>query len=370
VAPVVVRIVALWCFPASREKPVLKPIAIAVGVVTVKLLLEARRSYILNTLKASVVVPTFNAGPTFEALLDKLFVQETDFDYEILVIDSGSTDGTLEQARRHGASVHQVPWAEFDHGATRDLGVSLSSGEYVAFIVQDAVPLDERWLAAMIENLDRDGLIAGVYGQQIPRPESSPLTHVLVNSRLTAGLERRQQFAGAPKRYAALPPAERRMLASFDNVSSCLRRSVWEEFPFGQTSFGEDLRWGKKVVEAGYKLVYEPRSAVFHSHERGAAYDLRRHYMEQRLLLDLFGLALVPNSLSLLSNILRSSAYLFNRLYQNDKAVNAVPRHALLAVKHAVFSQGGAYLGVKSRRLAAVSPRVFAKLDRYLSHGV
>jgi rhamnosyltransferase len=303
-------------------------------------------------------------------LLDKLFVQETNFDYEILVIDSGSTDGTVELARRYGVPVHQLPWEEFDHGATRDLGVSLSSGEYVALIVQDAVPIDERWLAAMVEDLDRDELVAGVYGRQIPHPESSPLTRVLVNDGVTAGLESREQFAGAPKLYRALPPTARRMLASFDNVSSCLRRSVWEEFPFGHTSFGEDLRWGKKVVEAGYKLVYEPRSAVFHSHERGATYDLRRHYVEQRLLLDLFGLALVPNSASLLLNVLRASAYLYRRLRRDEKAIKEAPRLALLAVKHAVFSQSGAYLGVKSRRLAGVSPRVFAKLDRYLSQGV
>ena len=324
----------------------------------------------LSTLKASVVILTYNAGPSFEALLDKLLVQKTDFDYEIFVIDSGSTDDTVELARRYGAPVHQVPRAKFDHGATRDLGVCLSSGAYVAFIVQDAVPLDERWLAAMVENLDRDELVAGVYGRQIPHPESSPLTRVLVNDGVTAGLERREQFVGASKRYAALPPAERRMLASFDNVSSCLRRSVWEEFPFGHTSFGEDLRWGKKVVEAGYKLVYEPRSAVFHSHERGAAYDLRRQYVEQRLFLDLFGLALVPNSASLLLNVLRASAYLYRQLRRDEKAIKKAPRLALLAVKHAVFSQSGAYLGVKSRRLAGVSPRVSAKLDYFLSSGV
>jgi rhamnosyltransferase len=324
----------------------------------------------LSTLKASVVILTYNAGPSFGALLDKLFVQKTDFDYEILVIDSGSTDGTVELARRYGAHVHQVPWAEFDHGATRDLGVSLSSGEYVAFMVQDAVPLDERWLASMVEDLDRDELVAGVYGRQIPRPESSPLTRVLVNSGVTAGLERREQFAGTPKLFRARPLTERRMLASFDNVSSCLRRSVWEEFPFGHTSFGEDLRWGKKVVEAGYKLVYEPHSAVFHSHERGAAYDLRRHYVEQRLLLDLFGLAVVPNSASLLLNVLRASAYLYRRLRGDEKAIKEAPRLALLAARHAVFSQSGAYLGAKSRRLAGVSPRVFAMLDRFLSRGV
>jgi rhamnosyltransferase len=318
----------------------------------------------------SVVILTFNAGPGFEALLGKLFGQEIGFPYEVLVIDSGSTDGTTDLARHFGASVHRISQAEFNHGATRDLGISLSRGEYVAFIVQDAVPLDERWLAAMVENLDRDELVAGVYGRQIPHPESSPLTRVLVNDGVTAGLERREQFAGAPKLYRALPPSARRMLASFDNVSSCLRRSVWEESPFGHTSFGEDLRWGKKVVEAGYKLVYEPHSAVFHSHERGAAYDLRRHYVEQRLLLDLFGLAVVPNSASLLLNVLRASAYLYRRLRGDEKAIKEAPRLALLAARHAVFSQSGAYLGAKSRRLAGVSPRVFAMLDRFLSRGV
>ena len=147
----------------------------------------------------------------------------------------------------------------------------------------------------MVENLKRDKLVAGVYGRQLPHLDSDELTRALVTGWPTAATTRREQFAGAPALYRALPPTERRMLATFDNVSSCLRRSVWEKIPFGQTNFGEDLRWGRQVVEAGYKLVYEPRSAVFHSHGRSAAYDLRRHYVDQRVLLDLFELVLVPN---------------------------------------------------------------------------
>ena len=324
----------------------------------------------VNTPRVSVVLVTFNAGAGFEALLGKLSSQQASFDYEIIVVDSGSTDGTVELARRYGASVHRVSRAEFDHGATRDLGVSLSRGEYAALVVQDAVPLDERWLAAMVENLDKDELTAGVYGRQVPRPESSPLTRVLVNSWPTAGLRRREQYVKDSALYHTLSPAERRSLATFDNVNSCVRRSVWEEIPFGRASFGEDLRWGKKVVEAGYKLVYEPRSAVFHSHERGAAYDLRRYYVNQRLLLDLFGLALVPNSVSLLLNVLRSSAFLYRRLRMDAKAQGGPSRFALLAGKYALYSQVGAYLGVKSHRLAEISPRVSATLDGFLSRHI
>ncbi len=318
-------------------------------------------------MKASVIVPTFNAGANFEKLLEGISDQETNFDYEVLILDSGSTDGTTELARRFGVSVHQIPRGEFEHGATRNLGVSLSSGEYAAFIVQDAVPLDERWLAAMVENLERDEMVAGVYGRQIPRPEASPLTRALVNSWPTADLEPREQYVEDPALYRALPPAERRSLATFDNVSSCVRRSVWGEIPFERTVFGEDLRWGKRVVEAGYKIVYEPRSAVFHSHERGALYDLRRHYVEGQLLLDLFGLALTPNLPCLLLNVLRSSAYLYLRLRQDEKVVLGAP---LLAIKHAVFSQTGAYLAAKNRRLARVRPGISGRLDRFLSKGI
>jgi rhamnosyltransferase len=321
-------------------------------------------------LKASVIVPTFNAGADFEKLLQGLSDQKTSFAYEVLVVDSGSTDGTAELARRYAASVHHIPRGEFEHGATRNLGVSLSSGEYVAFIVQDAVPLDERWLAAMVENLENDELVAGVYGRQIPRPESGPLTRVLVNGWPTADLERREQSVGDPALYRAASPAEQRSLATFDNVSSCLRRSVWEEIPFERTGFGEDIRWGKRVIRAGYKIVYEPRSAVFHSHERGAFYDLRRHYVDQSVIVDLFGLASTPNLVLLLLNILRASAYLYLRLLQDEKSVVSAARLVPLALNHAVFSQTGAYLAVKNRRLARVSPRLYHRLDRLLSRGV
>ena len=139
----------------------------------------------------SVVIPTFNAGPGFEELLRKLDAQEGDFEREVVVVDSGSTDGTAELAARHGAILHSVSKASFDHGATRDLGVSLSSGEYVALTVQDAMPLDERWLATMVENLQNDGRIAAVYGRHVPRPDAGVMTRALVGNLAVADTERR-----------------------------------------------------------------------------------------------------------------------------------------------------------------------------------
>ena len=316
---------------------------------------------------ASVVIPTFQAGPGFDELLRRLFTQKTEFGHEVLVIDSGSTDGTPELAARHGASVHRIDPGEFDHGATRNLGASLSAGRYVAFLVQDALPVDDHWLASMVTNLDADGTVAGVYGRQIPRSDSSPLTRALMRDWPTSNRERREQFAGGPQAYATLPPAERRSLAVFDDVSSCVRRSVWERIPFERTRFGEDLRWGKAVVEAGHKLVYEPRSAVLHSHERGALYDLKRHYVDALILQELFGLTPTPTLPRLLLNILLTCAHLYRS--SNKKMALPYPRRLLPVLRYALCSQTGAYLAARKNRGSNPS-RIGARIHKSLLEGI
>ena len=320
--------------------------------------------------KVSVVIPTFNAGPGFVELLQKLAAQEGDFEREIVVVDSGSTDGTAELAARHGAVLHSVPKAGFDHGATRDLGISLSSGEYVALTVQDAAPLDERWLAAMVENLHKDGRIAAVYGRHVPRLDAGVMTRALVGNLAVASLERREQKIRNTAQYLSLPPAQKRRIAAFDNVSSCLRRQVWEEFPFGEADFAEDLRWGKKVVEAGYTIVYEPRSVVVHSHERGALYDLRRHYVDQRVLDELFGARLVSNLPRLILGIPYATSHVYRLLRREEPAPEKSPKLLLDATTYALASQLGAYLGCKIPSLSRLSPKLHDRLNRVLSKGV
>ena len=270
--------------------------------------------------KASIVIPAYNAGDGFETLMKSLACQQTDFEYEVVVVDSGSVDGTPEVAERYGAVVHRIPKLEFNHGATRNFGISQTRGEYVALTVQDAVPLDEHWLSAMVENLERDEKVAGVYGRQVPHKNASLLTRALTKSLASASPERREQFIEDEALYRKLPPNRRRRLTAFDNVCSCIRRSVWEELPFDATNFGEDVRWGKKVIEAGYKIVYEPRSAVFHSHERGALYDLRRYYVDQRVLLELFGARGRPSLARLPLGMARNAGHLYRLLRREEVA--------------------------------------------------
>lgn len=318
--------------------------------------------------KVSIVVPTLNAGPDLEELLDAISAQEADFGVEVLIVDSGSTDGTRELARRHGASVHRISRETFNHGGTRNRGIALAAGDYVALTVQDAVPLDRRWLATMVEELERDERVAGVYGRQVPRPDCRAVTRAVVNGRMTASPDRREQTTDSVDGYGSLSPIERRELAVFDNVNSCVRRSVWELIPFDEAEFAEDLRWGKKAIEAGYTLVYEPRAAVLHSHERGAMYDLRRHYVDQVALRELFGVEPVSSVRGLALAIV-ASARRHYRLLRRQQSDGRASRLVLAALGHAVPTQIGGYLAAREPALRRLSPRAFGSMHRALSRG-
>src|SRR5258708_5816323 len=98
----------------------------------------------------TVAIPVLNGARHLDEVLSAVRAQKVDRTLEILVIDSGSNDGSLEIAERHGARVHQIPKQEFSHGDTRNLAMTLANGDHVAFLTQDATPAHERWLAALL----------------------------------------------------------------------------------------------------------------------------------------------------------------------------------------------------------------------------
>jgi rhamnosyltransferase len=70
---------------------------------------------------------------------------------------------------------------------------------------------------------------------------------------------------------------------------------VWEKHPFKQLSFGEDIEWSERVMKEGYKIVYDPRSAVIHSHNRSSLYEMKRTYAAHKLLGELLGFRALPS---------------------------------------------------------------------------
>ena len=127
-----------------------------------------------------------DGGEDLARCLGAIRAQALDHEPEVVVVDSGSTDGSVATAREYGARVLEIPPEEFDHGATRNLAAEAARGEVLVFISQDAEPVGDGWLAALTAPL-ADERVAGVYGRQVARPDAVPPGGLLPRFRLRPG---------------------------------------------------------------------------------------------------------------------------------------------------------------------------------------
>ena len=116
---------------------------------------------------ASIIILTKNAGENFKQLLEHIFSQKFDDQYQVLVIDSGSTDDTVNTAKEFPVQITKIKPEEFHHGRTRNLGAQLSSGSILVYITQDALPVNNDWLQKLAANF-KDPNVAMVCGRQLP----------------------------------------------------------------------------------------------------------------------------------------------------------------------------------------------------------
>ena len=213
----------------------------------------------------SVVIPVKNGGDDLVRCLRAIGRQrlEGDGEVEVVVVDSGSRDDSVAVARASGARVHEIPPEEFNHGATRNLGVSLASGPFLVFISQDAEPERDDWLAQLLAPLRADPQVAGVYGRQVAHPDAKPPERFFLD--FLYGPHARTQRASAV--------AELSMRTTlFSNANSAIRREALEAFPFVEDIImSEDQEWSQRALLAGWSIVYAPAARVRHSHP----YDLK-----------------------------------------------------------------------------------------------
>jgi glycosyltransferase involved in cell wall biosynthesis len=196
--------------------------------------------------------------------------QQVDDDIEVVVIDSGSTDGSTQTAADWGANVHSISVAEFHHGRTRNLGARLAKGDTLVFTSQDARAASEKWLATLTAALRGRSDVAGVYGRQLPKAGASPPDQFFLT--FLYGPEPREQRANHTTELTM-------ETTLFSNVNSAMPRSVWEAFPFAEdVIMSEDQEWCGRVLLAGYSVLYEPHAAVHHSHNYSLVSAFRRFF--------------------------------------------------------------------------------------------
>ncbi len=216
----------------------------------------------------TVSVLTLNGDHYLDALLRAVRSQLFDGPVETLVVDSGSTDRTLDIVAAHpGVRLHQIPPHEFGHGRTRNLVAELATGEIVAYLTQDAVPSHDRWLHELVLPFQDDARIAAVVGKQVAWASAPPVLKYDIHR----VFERLGPDYGLTivADWGQLSDDGVRVAAAFySDSNSAARRSVLRGIvPYRDVDYAEDQLFARDILAAGLRKAYAPRAAVHHSNE-------------------------------------------------------------------------------------------------------
>lgn len=207
-------------------------------------------------LMVSIVYLVKNGGELFEASLNMMLSQKTDFEFEVIVIDSGSTDGSLEFSKNKKVKLFEIHPKEFSFGATRDLGFSKGKGAYLVTLSQDVIPVNNEWLQNIIQPL-LNGKTDVVQGLCIP-PEDDDI------------------FYWEKKRLFNITSQGSEYCRKYGNISlSCaclaLTKVAWENSKFTPAPINEDKYIQRKLFLNGYRLTEAKNALAYHGHK----YNLR-----------------------------------------------------------------------------------------------
>lgn len=221
-------------------------------------------------MKTALVIPTLNGGEIFQRVLDAILTQALKPEI-FLIIDSGSTDNTVDTAMAAGAIIHKIRKEDFNHGGTRNLARSLVEADVYIFLTQDAVPANRDTLEQLVLPLREFSQVGLTYGRQISRQGSGPIEAF---SRLFS--------------Y----PAEARMKRKTDsaqlglktvlcsNACAAYRREAFDlvgGFP-PEVILCEDVYIGAKMLQAGYAVYYASDALVYHSHDYTVIQEFKRYF--------------------------------------------------------------------------------------------
>jgi glycosyltransferase involved in cell wall biosynthesis len=211
----------------------------------------------------SIIIRAYNEERHIGRLLEGIR-QQTVRDVEILLVDSGSTDGTVSIAESFGARVVHIPAAEFTFGRSLNLGIRSATRELIVIASAHVYPVYPDWLESLLSPFGEEK-VALTYGKQ-RGPE-------------TATFSEKQIY------YQWYPDTSepRQKTAFCNNANAAIRSSLWEKNPYDETLTGlEDIAWAKWAKEQGYDIAYVAEAEIIHIHNetpRGIFNRYRREAM-------------------------------------------------------------------------------------------
>jgi rhamnosyltransferase len=220
----------------------------------------------MNDPFVSIILRSFNEGWALRGTLEALRRQEYR-NWELIVIDSGSTDGSQELIR-HAQPSHfiQIQPHEYNPSRVMNHGMKLASSSFGIFLNGDATPQGPRWLRPLAEALQAPD-VAAVFGRQVPRPDC------------------RAVYACDYDRCFGENRESTRWEHFFSMVSSGIRKDLWALRGFSETlQYAEDDEYTRWAKSSGYKVVYRADSVVMHSHNYTPAEAYKRSFGDAKAL--------------------------------------------------------------------------------------
>lgn len=203
----------------------------------------------LGTVRISIVIRTLNEARHLDALLQGIASQQTgDLTREVIVVDSGSSDGTLDIAARHHCRIQHIAREAFSFGRSLNIGCEAASGDILVITSGHCVPAGPHWLQNLCQPI-LDGKAAYTYGRQLGGPDSH-----FSECRLFA-------------KYYPERSANPQDGFFCNNANAAVQRSTWETYRFDEDLTGlEDMDFARRLLRDGGRLAYVAEAAVFHHH--------------------------------------------------------------------------------------------------------
>ena len=203
--------------------------------------------------KVSIVIRTLNEA-SFLPRLFKIIKNQTYKNFETIVVDSGSKDGTQDIAKKFSDKFLLIDKDDFTFGYAINYGIKNSNGELICILSAHTEPLGNHWLSELVSGFNSENLknknIALSYGKQLGC-SSSNFSEIMD---LKSAFGNHELLQSKPKYFC-------------NNANSMIRKDLWANHPFNESLTGlEDIEWSKHWMDKGYQIIYKPKASIIHIH--------------------------------------------------------------------------------------------------------
>lgn len=270
--------------------------------------------------KISVIIPTKNAGSDFSLLMKVLRLQEGFREIEIIIVDSGSTDDTVQIAEINDAIVVKIDPSEFSHSFARNLGAEHATGDYLLFTVQDALPPNSTWLYELFQVLKNQDVVA-VSCAETPREDADLFyRQICWNHYNFLGINDGDRIFSLPEKLDNISLRQNGQLSDLANLIS---RDVFNKYHY-RLDYAEDLDLGIRLIKDGHKIAFLGSVRIIHSHNRLPYYFLKRGYVDNQFLSEVFDDFVIPKIS--MPSFVPDMAFTYNFLNELISHINNLPK--------------------------------------------